>query len=63
MTSDGRSADGLNMSDLVQVKTMDKFAFSFGIGCICFTEYLALRRPEWFPQYYLLIMCILLTNR
>ena len=51
------------VKEVPQVKTMDKFAFTFGVGCICLSEYLALRQPLLFPQYYVLIICFLLTNR
>ena len=39
---------------------IDKISFTLGVFCICCTEWLALRQPDWFPLYYLLIMTFLL---
>ena len=42
---------------------IDKISFTLGVFCICCTEWLALRQPDWFPLYYLLIMTFLLVSR
>jgi len=51
------------MKEVPQVKLVDKLSFTFGVICIVLTEFLALRQPTYFTQYYLLLMTCLLTNR
>ena len=47
----------------VEVKTVDKLSFTFGVICIILTEFLALREPTYFTPFYLLLMALLLSNR
>ena len=42
---------------------MDKLSFTFGVICIVLTEFLALRQPTYFTQFYLALMAFLLANR
>ena len=42
---------------------MDKLSFTFGVTCIVLTEFLALRYPQYFTSFYLVLMTGLLTNR
>ena len=42
---------------------IDKLSFTFGVLCICGSEWLALRHPHWFPLYYYTIMTALLAWR
>ena len=51
------------MKQVHEVKMIDKISFTLGVLCICSTEWLALRRPAWFPLYYLAIMTFLLVMR
>ena len=46
-----------------QVKLVDKLSFTFGVTCIVLTEFLALRYPQYFTSFYLVLMTGLLTNR
>ena len=46
-----------------QILFLDKVAFTFGIACICFSEWLALRFPEMFPKYYYSLFTILMLHR
>jgi len=52
-----------HMREVPQVKLYDKISFTFGVLCICGTEWLALRHPEFFPLYYYVLMMALLVNR
>jgi len=52
-----------HMREVPQVKLYDKISFTFGVLCICGTEWLALRHPEFFPVYYYVLMLALLINR
>merc|ERR1719347_1185669 len=52
-----------HMREIPQVKMIDKLSFTFGVLCICGSEWLALRHAEWFPLYYLTIMTTLLVWR
>ena len=51
------------MKQVHEVMMIDKISFTLGVLCICSTEWLALRRPAWFPLYYLAIMTFLLVMR
>jgi len=51
------------MKEVPQVKFVDKLSFTFGVTCIVVTEFLALRHPSYFLQFYYLLMTILLANR
>ena len=51
------------MKQVHEVKMIDKISFTLGVLCICSTEWIALRRPSWFPLYYLVIMTFLLVMR
>ena len=42
---------------------IDKISFTFGVLCICGSEWLALRKPDWFPLYYYAFMSVLLVWR
>merc|ERR1712240_220425 len=44
-------------------KMVDKLSFTFGVLCICGSEWLALRHADWFPLYYYAIMTMLLVWR
>ena len=46
-----------------QVKMVDKLSFTFGVLCLCGSEWLALRHADWFPLYYYAIMTMLLVWR
>jgi len=52
-----------HMKEVPQVKMLDKFSFTFGVLCICGSEWLALRHADWFPMYYYFIMSVLLLWR
>merc|ERR1719347_1899666 len=52
-----------HMREIPQVKMIDKLSFTFGVLCICGSEWLALRHAEWFPLYYFTIMSTLLLWR
>ena len=52
-----------HMREVPQVKMIDKLSFTFGVLCICGSEWLALRHAEWFPLYYFSIMSTLLLWR
>jgi len=52
-----------HMKEIPQVKLYDKISFTFGVLCICCTQWLALRHPNLFPIYYYTLMSILLVNR
>jgi len=52
-----------HMKEVPQVKMIDKLSFTFGVMCICGSEWLALRHPDWFPLYYYAIMTMLLVWR
>jgi len=52
-----------HMKEVPQVKMIDKLSFTFGVLCICGSEWLALRHAEWFPLYYFTIMTTLLIWR
>ena len=42
---------------------IDKLSFTFGVLCICGSEWLTLRHADWFPLYYSVIMtCLLLWS-
>ena len=51
------------MKEVPQVKMIDKLSFTFGVLCICGSEWLALRHADWFPLYYTAIMAVLLLWR
>jgi len=51
------------MTEVPQVKFIDKVYFTFGVGCVVLTEYLALRHPTLFTQYYYLLMSFLVSIR
>ena len=52
-----------HMKEVPQVKMIDKLSFTFGVLCICGSEWLALRHADWFPLYYATIMTTLLLWR
>ena len=52
-----------HMKEVPQVKMIDKLSFTFGVLCICGSEWLALRHADWFPLYYTVIMATLLMWR
>ena len=52
-----------HMKEVPQVKMIDKLSFTFGVLCICGSEWLALRHADWFPLYYYAIMTMLLVWR
>jgi len=52
-----------HMKEVPQVKMVDKLSFTFGVLCICGTEWLALRYPSLFPWYYYIMIGMLLANR
>ena len=52
-----------HMKEVPQVKMIDKLSFTFGVLCICGSEWLALRHADWFPLYYTTIMTTLLLWR
>jgi len=52
-----------HMKEVPQVKMIDKLSFTFGVLCICGSEWLALRHADWFPLYYYGIMTMLLVWR
>jgi len=51
------------MKEVPQVKFADKLSFTFGVTCIIFTEFLALRHPEYFTQFYIGLITLLLSYR
>lgn len=51
------------MKEVPQVKFVDKVSFTFGVTCIVVTELLALRHPEYFTAFYLVLITGLLANR
>ena len=51
------------MKEVPQVKFVDKVSFTFGVTCIVMTELLALRHPEYFTAFYLVLITGLLANR
>jgi len=51
------------MKEVPQVKLVDKLSFTFGVMCIVATEFLALRYPQWFTTFYLVLITGLLANR
>ena len=61
MTTRDRSV--AKKKQVYEVKLIDKISFTLGVFCICSTEWMALRRPDWFPLYYLAIMTSLLMWR
>jgi len=52
-----------HMKEVPQVKMVDKLSFTFGVLCICGSEWLALRHADWFPLYYYTIMTMLMVWR
>jgi len=52
-----------HMKEVPQVKMVDKLSFTFGVLCLCGSEWLALRHADWFPLYYYAIMTMLLVWR
>jgi len=52
-----------HMKEVPQVKMIDKLSFTFGVLCICGSEWLALRHADWFPLYYYAIMSMLMVWR
>ena len=52
-----------HMKEVPQVKMIDKLSFTFGVLCICGSEWLALRHADWFPLYCTTIMTTLLLWR
>ena len=51
------------MKETPQVKMKDKFSFTLGVMTICMSEWLVLRRPEYFPLFYIPLMLALLIYR
>ena len=51
------------MKQVYEVKMIDKISFTLGVVCLCSTEWMVLRQPDWFPLYYLVIMMSLLMWR
>ena len=49
--------------EVPQVKMIDKLSFTFGVLCICGSEWLTLRHADWFPLYYSVVMTCLLLWR
>merc|ERR1719229_2202043 len=52
-----------HMKEVPQVKMIDKLSFTFGVLCICGSEWLTLRHADWFPLYYSVVMTCLLLWR
>ena len=52
-----------HMKEVPQVKMIDKLSFTFGVLCICGSEWISLRHADWFPVYYSIIMTLLLLWR
>jgi len=52
-----------HMKEVPQVKMVDKLSFTFGVLCLCGSEWLALRHADWFPLYFYTIMTMLLVWR
>ena len=51
------------MKEVPQVKLVDKLSFTFGVMVIIATEFLALRYPQYFTVFYLVLITGLLVNR
>ena len=51
------------MKEVPQVKLVDKLSFTFGVMVIIATEFLALRYPQYFTMFYLVLITGLLVNR
>jgi len=51
------------LKEVPQVKFVDKLSFTFGVICIVVTEFIVLRYPSFFLQYYYLLMAVLLAHR
>merc|ERR1712241_1008520 len=51
------------MKEVPQVKLVDKLSFTFGVMVIIATEFLALRYPQYFTIFYLVLITGLLVNR
>ena len=51
------------MKEVPQVKLVDKLSFTFGVMCIIVTEFLALRYPQWFTTFYLILITGLAARR
>merc|ERR1719427_336702 len=51
------------MAQVPQVKLVDKLSFTLGVLCIVTTEFLALRQPQYFSQFYSVLITALLVNR
>ena len=51
------------MAQVPQVKLVDKLSFTLGVLCIVTTEFLALRQPQYFTQFYSVLITALLVNR
>ncbi len=45
------------------VKTLDKISFMMGVSIICFSEFIFLKHPEWFPFYYQSLITLLIIMR
>ena len=45
------------------VKTVDKFSFVLGVFCLCATEFMVLQYPQYFGQYYVLLVSIMMALR
>jgi len=63
VTGDAEKSVREHMKEVPQVKMIDKISFTFGVLCICGSEWLALRKPDWFPLYYYAFMSVLLVWR
>jgi len=63
VTGDSEKSLREHMNEVPQVKMIDKISFTFGVLCICGSEWLALRQPDLFPVYYYIIMSTLLLWR
>jgi len=63
VTGDAEKSVREHMKEVPQVKMIDKISFTFGVLCICGSEWLALRQPDLFPLYYYAFMSILLFWR
>ncbi len=45
------------------VKILDKLSFMMGVSVICFSEFIFLKNPEWFPLYYQALITLLIIVR
>ncbi|XP_023337253.1 uncharacterized membrane protein C776.05 [Eurytemora carolleeae] len=51
------------MTEVPQVKLIDKLSFTFGVASMIIIEFLALRHPTYFTPFYYFLMSCLVGNR